>query len=314
LEGRWAYHSVSQSRCFGLTRTQLQELYRSADVIINLHGSHVATEEMAANGRLVFLETDPVEVQIDLYHGKPGTIQYLDPHGHFFTFGENIGRSGCLVPLPDPFRFHATRQPVVLDFWRNRERSDSGLFTTIGNWRQPSRVVEFQGEAYHWSKHFEFEKFLDLPRHTQQQFELALSSSNCDASARQMLETHGWRVRDALEFSADLDGYRSYICRSRGEFTVAKDQNIRLRSGWFSDRSATYLAASRPVITQDTAFDKHLPIGKGLFKFQTMDEILAAVDAIESDYAGNCAAAREIAQEFFCAEKVIGSLMQRAGL
>jgi GT2 family glycosyltransferase len=309
LDGRWAYHSVSQSRCFGLTRAQLQELYRSADVIVNLHGSHVATEEMAANGRLVFLETDPVEVQIDLYHGKPGTIEYLEPHGHFFTFGENIGRPGCLVPVPDPFRFHATRQPVVLDFWRNRERNNSGLFTTIGNWRQPSRVVEFQGEAYHWSKHFEFEKFLDLPRHIQQQFELALSSSNCDASARQMLETHGWRVRDALEFSADLDGYRSYICQSRGEFTVAKDQNVRLRSGWFSDRAATYLAAGRPVITQETGFSQIIPTGEGLFSFSSMEEVTAAIDAINSDYPRHSRAALEIAHEYFSHEVVLTRLL-----
>ena len=75
-----------------------------------------------------------------------------------------------------------------------------------------------------------------------------------------------------------------------------------------------YLAAGRPVITQETGFGKFLPSGKGLFGFKTMEDILKAVDCIESDYAGNCRAAREIAAEFFAAEKVIGSLMARAGL
>jgi hypothetical protein len=111
-----------------------------------------------------------------------------------------------------------------------------------------------------------------------------------------------------------MGSYHDFILNSRGEFTVAKDQNIRLRSGWFSDRSACYLAASRPVISQDTAFGSYLPTGKGLFAFQTMDNILAAVDEIESDYAGNCRAAREIAREYFAAEKVLASLMKRAGL
>jgi len=111
-----------------------------------------------------------------------------------------------------------------------------------------------------------------------------------------------------------MESYRLYLQSSRGEFTVAKDQNVRLKSGWFSDRSACYLAAGRPVITQETGFSKFIPSGKGLFGFKTMEDILAAVDAIESDYAGNCRAAVQIASEYFSAEKVIGSLMERAGL
>ena len=125
---------------------------------------------------------------------------------------------------------------------------------------------------------------------------------------------NGWRNVNPVDISRDLQRYRQYIRRARGEFTVAKDQNIRLRSGWFSDRSACYLAAGRPVINQDTAFGAALPTGRGLFSFRAMDDILAAVDAIEADYAGHCCAAKEIAREYFAAEKVIGSLMERAGL
>jgi hypothetical protein len=123
-----------------------------------------------------------------------------------------------------------------------------------------------------------------------------------------------WRRADSVEVSRDVDRYREYIQHSRGEFTVARDQYVRLRTGWFSDRTCCYLAAGRPVITQETGFSKFLPSGKGLLGFSTMDEILHAVDAIEGDYAGNCAAARDIAREYFAAEKVIGSLMERAGL
>jgi hypothetical protein len=131
---------------------------------------------------------------------------------------------------------------------------------------------------------------------------------------RRQLEKNRWQIIDPVRLSSDVERYRAYIRDSRGEFTVAKDQNIRLRSGWFSDRSACYLAASRPVMTQNTGFESYLPTGKGLFAFHTMEDILAAIDEIESDYAGNCQAAREIASEYFAAEKVLGSLMERAGL
>ena len=121
-------------------------------------------------------------------------------------------------------------------------------------------------------------------------------------------------MTDAQAVSRTAGSYRRYIQESRGEFTVAKDQNIRLRSGWFSDRSACYLAAGRPVINQDTGFSCALPVGKGLFAFQTMSDVLEAIDAVEGDYESHSRAAREIAAEYLSAEKVVGSLMQRAGL
>ncbi len=154
-------------------------------------------------------------------------------------------------------------------------------------------------------------QFLDLPQRQRASFELA---TMVDADVLALLQRHGWRQVDSAAISADVDQYRDYIQQSRGEFTVARDQYVRPNTGWFSDRSVCYLAAGRPVITQETGFSKYLPTGKGLFGFRTMDDILAAVDAIESDYAANCRAAREIAAEYFAAEKVIGSLMERAGL
>jgi hypothetical protein len=129
-----------------------------------------------------------------------------------------------------------------------------------------------------------------------------------------LLRGNGWLQTGSVEISADADLYRKFIQESRGEFTVARDQYVRPNTGWFSDRSVCYLAAGRPVITQETGFSKFYPSGKGLFGFKTMDDVLAAVDDIESDYEGNCRAAQEIAREYFAAEKVVGSLMERAGL
>ena len=107
--------------------------------------------------------------------------------------------------------------------------------------------------------------------------------------------------------------YRDYIRGSRGEFSVAKDQNIRLKSGWFSDRSACYLAAGRPVINQETGFSNHLPTGRGLFGFQNIEDIERAIVEIRRDYAGNCRAARDIAEEYFAAEKVLGDVLRQIG-
>jgi hypothetical protein len=139
-------------------------------------------------------------------------------------------------------------------------------------------------------------------------------AAGVSAEVRQLLVDHGWRQVHSVEVSRNIDAYRQYIQRSRGEFTVARDQYVRPRTGWFSDRTCCYLAASRPVITQETGFSKFYGSGKGLFGFTTMDDILTAVDKIETDYEGNARAAREIAAAYFDAEKVVGSLMQRAGL
>jgi GT2 family glycosyltransferase len=313
LQNNWAYHAIYDSRYFGLTETQLKNLYREAALIINLHGSHLPTEELTSTNRLVFVETDPVDLQIEIFNGKKEALDYLKPHCAFYTFGENLGAPDCLVPKPTRFNFIPTRQPVVMEFWEQHGHGVGDAFTTIGNWRQPWREVQFNGETLRWSKHFEFEKFISLPqKFPAQSFELALSSYNADD--QKMLEQQGWRVRSGLSMSQDMDIYRDYVGTSRGEFTVAKEQNIRLRSGWFSDRAVTYLAAGRPVITQDTAFGNILPTGNGLFSFSTMDELFVAVETINGDYEKHRHAARNVAREFFSHEVVLGKILDELGV
>lgn len=313
LAGRWAFHALhADGRVYGLSDAQLNELYRSAALLINLHGGTMPLPEHYATDRLVYLGTDPVEVEIELHDGIPRAIDFLAPHCAFFSYGENYGNADCKLPVSKVYRFKPTRQPIIVDFWENAALNAAKDFTTIGNWRQPWREVTFQGEVFHWSKHLEFLKFIDLPQRTGQSFELALSSY--DEEERRMLEAAGWRVRPALDISMDLDAYRDYILKSRGEFTVAKDQNVRLRSGWFSDRSASYLAGRRPVITQETGFSNILPTGTGLFGFSTMDEILDAVEAINSDYARHSRAAYDIAREYFSYDRVLTRLLDDVGL
>jgi len=313
MADRWAFRALhDDGRCFGMSEAELERLYGSADLLINLHGGTQPYPELAATGKLVYLETDPVQLQLELQHGLQETVDFLEPHSAFFSFAENWGNPDCRLPRSERFQFLSTRQPVVLDLWPDRSPQPADVFTTIGNWRQDWRDVTFEGERYTWSKHQEFLKHLDLPARSGQAFELALSSA--EPEERQMLREHGWRVRDGLEVSRGIDRYRDYVGASRGEFTVAKEQNVRLRTGWFSDRSATYLASGRPVITQETGFSNVLPTGAGLFGFESPAQALAAVEEIDADYTRHATAAREIAREHFSHEVVLGKLLDDLGV
>lgn len=309
--GRWAFRgNYPGGRCYGMTEEQLLRLYREADALLNVTGAQEIRAEHLACPRRVYVESDPFAAQVKAAQGDEGVLAALAAHDTHFSFGENLGAPDCDVPA-GPFRWLPTRQPVILDLWDNRDSPAGTAYTTITTWHNKGKDIAYRGETYYWTKDREFLKFLDLPRRQRVSFELAAGVS--DDVRRRLLE-HGWRLVHSVDISRDVGLYRDYIQRSRGEFTVARDQYVRPNTGWFSDRSACYLAAGRPVITQETGFSKFLPTGKGLFAFRSMDDILAAVDRIESDYQGNCRAAREIAAEYFAAEKVVGSLMERAGL
>jgi hypothetical protein len=308
--GHWAFRgNYPDGRCYGMSDCDVLQLYRDADAFLNVTGAQELREEHLACPRRIYVESDPFAFQVKAASGDASTLAALRTHDTHFTFGENVGASDCMVPV-EGFKWLPTRQPVAMDLWEP-SASAGNSYSTITTWHNKGKDITYRGETYYWTKDREFLKFLDLPRRTPARFELAVQAPE---DARQLLRSHGWHQVNCLEISKDPACYRDYICRSRGEFTVARDQYVRPNTGWFSDRSACYLAAGRPVITQETGFSKFLPTGKGLFGFRTMDDILAAVEAIESDYAGNCRAARQIAAEYFAAEKVVGSLLNRAGL
>jgi GT2 family glycosyltransferase len=309
---RWAYHALhDDGAVHGTSEGELRGLYRRAALIVNLHGGTQPTDELAATGRLVYLETDPCQLQVELHEGNRSTEAFLDAHVAWFTFGENWGRAGNPLPAAGRYPFRPTRQPVLLDLWQTRE-PPGGAFTTVANWRQRWREVHLDGAVYTWSKDLEFARVERLPERTGASFELALSGHEPDDVAR--LRELGWLTREALPMSLDPDRYRSYLRRSRAEFTVAKDQNVRLRSGWFSDRSATYLAAGRPVITQDTGLTDVYPTGEGLHVWSDLDDAAAAVDRVLSRPAAESAAAAEIAREYLAHDRVLGALLADLGL
>jgi len=311
FEDRWAFRgNYPDGRCYGMSEAQLLSLYREADAFLNVTGAQEIREEHLSCRRRIYVQSDPFAFQVRAAQGQPQALAALRAHDTLFSFGENLAAPDCSVPLGE-HRWLPTRQPVALDLWQNPYGTDGTVYTTITTWSNRGNDVEYQGDTYFWTKDREFKRFLELPRQRDAAFEIA---AGVGPDVRTLLRDHGWRQTDSLPISQDVDRYRTYIQRSRAEFTVARDQYVRPRTGWFSDRSACYLAAGRPVITQETGFSKFLPTGKGLFAYSTMEEILAAVEAIESDYEGNCHAAREIAAEYFSAEKVVASLLARAGL
>jgi hypothetical protein len=308
---RWAFRgNYPDGQCYGMTQDQILQLYREADAFLNVTGAQEIREEHLTCPRRIYVESDPFATQVRVSQGDEAMIAALSAHDTHFSFGENLGAPDCSLPM-ERFQWLPTRQPIILDLWNNPYNADGTAYNTITTWNNKGKNITYQGDTYYWTKDREFEKVLDLPSRCQVPFELATGVSE---EVKQLLHKHGWRQVDSIGISQDIDRYRTYIQRARGEFTVARDQYFRPRTGWFSDRSVCYLAAGRPVITQDTGFSKFLPTGRGLFGFTTIEDIVAAIDAIESDYEGNCRAAREIAAEYFAAEKVISSLMQKAGL
>jgi hypothetical protein len=315
--GHWAYVSAAQAdKVWGMTPEEMHELLQHADALINLSGHTVLKEAHLQVPVRIYLETDPVTPQLEIAMGRKSTIAFLAAHTHHFSFGERLGLPGCNVPVSE-FSYRPTRQPVVLDWWpppSSFPKPPSGgvRFTTVAQWEQTHKDLSFDGESYTWSKSVEFLKLLDVPRRAGVTIELALALNNADTIA--LLERSGFSVTEAQPLSRDRSTYRSFITGSGAEFSAAKDQNVRLRSGWFSDRTATYLATGRPAVVQDTGFDVALPTGEGLLAFRTADEAVECLHRVVSDYERHSHTAHELAAEHFRAEAVLARLLSDAGI
>ncbi len=312
---RWAFCAgyLPDQPCHGLTREKLRELYRTADAILNICGSQELTDDVRQCQRILYIESDPGVEQIRVDKGDPLPLGYLPQHHALFTFGENIGTPACPLPTHQ-FHWLPTRQPVVTDFWKTTAPPPVGaVFTSVANWNTGDvKDIAWRGDKYLWSKSREFLKFIEAPARSGEPFELATHLT--DPATRDCFLRQGWRFTDPDQMSIHPDLYRRYLQDSKGEFTVAKDQYVRLRTGWFSDRTACYLAAGRPVITQETGFTRLYGGNRGLFAFRTLDEIPEAVREINADYAAHSRAAAAIAAEHFEAATVLAALLDRAGV
>jgi hypothetical protein len=277
--------------------------------LINLGGVNRILPERRAGRPAAYVDIDPGYTQIRVVDGHLRDL--LAEHRYLFTFGENIGTPRSPLPTGG-YVWNPTRQPVVLDLWGAVVPAGQA-YTTVGTWDARGRDLTFRGETFRWRKRTEWMRFLDLPGRTGASFSMAMDVDSVPGDAA-LLARHGWDVRSPLEVSTDPWVYREFVQRSRGEFSVAKDVNVRLRSGWFSDRAACYLAAGRPVVEQDTGFGDVLPLGPGVHAFASIDQAAAAIAAIEDDYPSACAHARAVAQEHLAAETVLSRMLARCGL
>jgi hypothetical protein len=315
FKNRWGFCAryLRGNPTAGLSLKKIRQLYREADAILNICGTQEFNDDLLASDRILYVESDPGVEQIKIDQRVRSTIDYLRRHRALFTFGENVGTKRFPVPTHG-LKWWPTRQPVVTDLWKaTRAPPRAAVFTSVANWSTSGlKDITWRGEKYLWSKSREFLRFVAAPKKAGETFELA--TNIIDEKTRAKFERNGWRFHSPLQLSVDYWMYRDYIRRSKGEFTVAKDQYVRLNTGWFSDRSVCYLASGRPVIIQDTGFTAHYGNKDGLLSFSTLNEIADAVKMINADYAKHSRAASDIAQEVFGAEKVIGALLERAGV
>ena len=305
LGDRWAYFDAHTSCWLGPGADRVLGVCASADLLLNLSGANPVRPWLEQVPVRALVDTDPAFTQIRNLT-DPVRRQRTLQHTVFFSFGVGLGSGRSAIPS-DGFPWRATRQPIVLDAWPVLPGPVRGKFTTVMQWDSyPAR--EHEGCRY-GMKSDSFEPYLDLPQRTGQRFELAVGSRT---APRALLRHNGWAVRDPREPTRDPWTYQRYLQRSKAEFTVAKHGYVVSRSGWFSERSAAYLASGRPVVTQETGFSDWLPTGSGVLAFNTPEQAVACIEAVNSRYRFHCRSARAVAEEYFDARKVLPRLIEDA--
>jgi hypothetical protein len=309
LADRWIYRNAADASYHGHTETEAKEICVTADLFLNVSGCGWLRPEYLAIPHRVFLDSDPMFTQVAFASGKQDVVDRIRAHDRHFTFAENMGAPDCRVPQAG-LHWIPTRQPVVLDWWNANAKTPRNVFTTVMNWVSYNSC-QYKGETW-GQKDVEFMKFLDLPQRTVQKLEIAMGMGPGMKRPTEMLQQKGWQIIEPAEHLPDPWTYREYLRQSKGEWSVAKEAYVKSRSGWFSCRSACYLALGRPCVLQDTGWSNVYPTGHGLFAFRTMDEALSAIGAINVDYAAQSRAARRLAEQMFDARSVLADLLARA--
>lgn len=284
----------------------LEDAAEEADLLINVrYQTHPGV--VGRFRRSVLVDSDPGLMQLWMSLGQLDMAR----HDMYFTISETVGTP--VARAPDcGVRWHYTPLPVFLPAWPPTQAEPKAPFTTVSNWW--GDWIEFQGEILSNEKRTSFLDYLDLPSRTPAHLELALTLGplDVDVEERQLLEHKGWRVRSLWEdtnFTAEE--YRTYVQRSRGEFSCAKPFFVRLETAFIPDRTLHYLASGKPAIVQHTGPSRFLPDAEGLFRFRNLEEASRALSAVEADYDRHCKLARALVEEYFDAEKVVGRLLEQ---
>jgi hypothetical protein len=291
----------------GLSRAEVEKLAPDIDLLVNPSGAFQLKSVLGAVRRRMYLDGDPGYTQI--WQEQYGVDMNLRGHDVYVTVGLNLGKPDC------PFstcglHWETTLPPVVLTEWATTA-PPGAVYSTVAEWRG-FKPVEWRG-VWYGQKADEFRRVIELPRRVSVPLEICLSI-HPDEADRATLEQHGWRLTSPRRHAATPDTYRNYIFSSRGEFTCVKQGYAAGRTGWFSDRSACYLAAGRPVIVQDTGIGSYVPTGTGLLTFIDIDSAAEAIERVERDYARHATAAAAFAREYLDSDRVLARLLQLAGL
>ncbi|HKT83746.1 MAG TPA: hypothetical protein VJQ84_07910 [Solirubrobacterales bacterium] len=297
---------LDDAETIGQSRRQALERIKSSSLLLDFNGFLDDEELLAAAPRRAYLDIDPGFAQM---WSELGLADPFAGYDAFASVGLNLGSAECAVP--DAGRdWVTTPQPVLLERWPVIEGGSA--FTSVGSWRGPFGPVEYEGETYGLRAH-EFRRFAELPQRIDAPCEIALDIDPADGADVERLEAGGWDLCDPATIAADLERYRAYLGSSRAEIGVAKGMYVRSRGGWFSDRSACYLASGKPVLAQDTGFGSALPVGEGLLSFDDVDSAAGAAEDVLADPRRHACAAREIAVEIFDSRKVLPALLERLG-
>lgn len=309
LGGRFAVLAETGESIAGLARAALLERVEESDLLLNVMGFLTDEEILAAATRRAFLDIDPGFPQM---WRALGLADVLAGHDAFVTVGRNVGRADCEIPACG-LDWIATSPPVVLEHWPCRPGDGGGRFKTVASWRGAYGPIDFNGKRYGLRVH-EFRRFVALPLRSGRSFELALDIHPDEAKDLTLLADNGWLLTDPRQAAGDPWKYRAYIQGSGAEFAVAKNIYVETRSGWFSDRSACYLASGKPAVVQDTGLAEHYPVGEGLLTFGTPEEALEAVGRVCADYEDHARAARTVAERCFDSDEVLSRLLASLGV
>jgi len=311
---RWIYRNGADETYHGVANaTEAQKIIASADVLANVSGACWLRPETAAIPLKLFLDGDPMFTQIGLATDPESEYaKRVASHERHFSFGLNIGQEDCEVPTAG-LHWRPTVQPIALDYWNPASPAPTmphiadGAWTTVMNWASYA-PKDFQGKKY-GQKDIEFERFLDLPQISDEKFVLAMGHGVGNKRPTEMLESKGWNIIEPDTYLPDYTTYHEFLSHSKGEWSIAKNGYVTSHSGWFSCRSACYLAAGKPVVVQDTGWSDHLPSGDGAIAFSTPEEAAKALDLINKNYNHHSAAARAYAEKHFDAARVCEDLL-----
>ncbi|MFM7171202.1 MAG: glycosyltransferase [Cyanobium sp.] len=313
MDGRWAYRDEASGQWYGLPPEQVAEIWRTADLFINVSCANVLREETLQVSKRVLIDSDPMFTQVQILQDRGilkdqgGVRQVVDGHTHHFSFGELIGTPPCRIP-PTGHHWRTTRQPICLNRWPVSSPPADGAFTTVMNW-SAARELSYGGETW-GQKNREFEAILPLPRQVAPiRLAVALARSQSVPFPEEQAREGAWRLLDPEECAGNWLNYRNFLGTSLGEFSVAKHTYVKARTGWFSCRSACYLASGRPVVTQDTGWSELLPHGEGLFAFSRPEEAAEALREISAEPERHGLAARRIAEAYFDSKQVLQNLL-----